>query len=189
MDSDEEVQALLTKARQAGQTRPNRFCAVETCPNRDVRNVGPTDLMHKFPTNPETLRKWIELLGCPQFSSYRNRFVCSRHFESDRFHTATCKILKSYNMKSCTRQCLMIPKGVLPTKNLPVQSSGYSVETCTRSAENNKSILKPMLTSVPIVKKLPLILAKQSPEPPTSNLIKVVHIQKYANKPLKIDFK
>jgi hypothetical protein len=136
------------------QVRPCRVCAVPTCPKHDFRNLQPSDLLHKFPTNPEIRDQWAELVGLAGMQITSNMCVCFLHFEKERYHTKSCLQLQTYGVQSCTRHCNMVPKGVLPTKNLPSKIHALIIPTSADRCEIRCDKFKRVLYKICVIFQL-----------------------------------
>jgi THAP domain len=101
----------------------NRRCVVRKCPRNNPANVKPNDLLHRLPSNDETRKRWVELLGIEgeDAADHYKNVVCTLHFEAEKYHSTTCVLLKDvYNQSNtCTKVCSKIPKGVFPIRFCP----------------------------------------------------------------------
>ncbi|XP_065347419.1 zinc finger protein 423-like [Cloeon dipterum] len=125
-------------------------CAVVTCPNHTVANVDKNAIkLHKFPTDNTLRKKWCLLLGVKYDSLNPNfphrHLVCHEHFDMKTFHSRTCQLLNSYestaSQNTCSRLCSSIPKGMLPTRNLPSSIVSDLAADTSDSAADLKQLL------------------------------------------------
>ncbi|KAM4045761.1 THAP domain-containing protein 2-like [Anomaloglossus baeobatrachus] len=58
-------------------------CAAWWCSNNSKRDLHVT--FHRFPSNPERRKQWLNLVNRENFSPSLHTFLCSKHFEESCF--------------------------------------------------------------------------------------------------------
>ena len=116
----------------------------------------------KFPSDPELLKKWCDILTLPLFEPKSQHKVCRRHFEDeDFFQGAVIKKLKPNRVPSRFLPIVVVPNVVEPNVVEPnVVVSTYlvvfltsSMLWCSTVLEVDKLLLFSRILNLKIVKR------------------------------------
>ncbi|XP_049876033.1 zinc finger protein 135-like isoform X2 [Pectinophora gossypiella] len=95
-------------------------CCVKGCGNKnDILKKDPNSTVsfHKFPTNPELKKKWLQAIGRPNWKPPNHARICSAHFSADQLNYDNVRV--RIQGQACPVLCLP-PNSNFEANNLEV---------------------------------------------------------------------